>query len=184
MNDQGSELTRVPPHNIEAEQSVIGGVLLDNDVLPGVLEVLRGEEFYRAAHRTIFSAVTQLFERNEPCDLVTLTNLLRSQKKLEEVGGASYLASLVDRVPSAANSSQYARIVKEKSMVRTLISRATEIVATGFDSSMMAEDLLDRAEQAIFQVSEDRINPSFFPSKISSNKTSKRLKPSMTGRRW
>ena len=165
MNDQGSELTRVPPHNIEAEQSVIGGVLLDNDVLPGVLEVLRGVEFYRAAHRTIFSAVTELFERNEPCDLVTLTNLLRSKKKLEEVGGASYLASLVDRVPSAANSSQYARIVKEKSMVRTLISRATEIVASGFDSSMMAEDLLDRAEQAIFQVSEDRINPSFFPIK-------------------
>ena len=165
MNDQGSELTRVPPHNIEAEQSVIGGVLLDNDVLPSVLEVLRGAEFYRAAHRTIFSAVTELFERNEPCDLVTLTNLLRSQKKLEEVGGASYLASLVDRVPSAANSSQYARIVKEKSMVRSLISRATEIVATGFDSSMMAEDLLDRAEQAIFQVSEDRISPSFFPIK-------------------
>jgi replicative DNA helicase len=165
MNDQGGELTRVPPHNIEAEQSVIGGILLDNDVLAGVLEILRGEEFYRAAHRTIFAAVTELFEKNEPCDLVTLSNLLRSQKKLEEVGGASYLASLVDRVPSAANSSQYARIVKEKSMVRTLISRASEIVATGFDSSMMVEDLLDRAEQAIFQVSEDRINPSFFPVK-------------------
>jgi replicative DNA helicase len=165
MTDQGSELTRVPPHNIDAEQSVIGGILLDNEVLAGVLEVLRGAEFYRAAHRTIFSAVTQLFERNEPCDLVTLTDLLRSQKKLEEVGGASYLASLVDRVPSAANSSQYARIVKEKSMVRTLISRATEIVAAGFDSSLMAEDLLDQAEQAIFQVSEDRINPSFFPIK-------------------
>jgi replicative DNA helicase len=165
MTDQGSELTRVPPHNIDAEQSVIGGILLDNEVLAGVLEVLRGAEFYRAAHRTIFSAVTELFERNEPCDLVTLTDLLRSQKKLEEVGGASYLASLVDRVPSAANSSQYARIVKEKSMVRTLISRATEIVAAGFDSSLMAEDLLDQAEQAIFQVSEDRINPSFFPIK-------------------
>jgi len=165
MNDQGSEPTRVPPHNIEAEQSVIGGILLDNDVLPGVLEILRGDEFYRAAHRTIFAAVMELFERNEPCDLVTLTDLLRSQKKLEEVGGASYLASLVDRVPSSANSSKYARIVKEKSMVRTLISRATEIVATGFDASLMVDELLDQAEKAIFQVSEDRINPSFFPIK-------------------
>jgi replicative DNA helicase len=162
MNEQGGEPTRVPPHNIEAEQSVIGGILLDNDVLPGVLEILGGNEFYRAAHRIIFTAVINLFERNEPCDLITLTNLIKSQKKLEEVGGASYLASLVDRVPSAANASQYAKIVKEKSMVRALISRATEIVATGFDSSLMVDALLDQAEQAIFQVSEDRINPSFF----------------------
>ncbi|UCG21073.1 MAG: replicative DNA helicase, partial [Deltaproteobacteria bacterium] len=160
MNEQGGEPTRVPPHNIEAEQSVIGGILLDNEVLPNVLEILKGEEFYRAAHRTIFAAVMELFARNEPCDLVTLSDLLRSQKKLEEVGGASYLASLVDRVPSSANAGQYAKIVKEKSMVRTLISRATEIVASGFDSSLTAENLLDRAEQAIFQVSEDRINPS------------------------
>ena len=165
MNEQGGEPTRVPPHNIEAEQSVLGGVLLDNDVLPSVLEILGGEEFYRAAHRTIFGAVIKLFERNEPCDLITLTNLLKSQKKLEEVGGASYLASLVDRVPSAANASHYARIVKEKSLARALISRATEIVATGFDSSLRVEDLLDKAERAIFQVSEDRINPSFFPIK-------------------
>ena len=165
MQEQGSQPTRVPPHNIEAEQSVIGGVLLDNDVLPGVLEILRGDEFYRAGHRTIFAAVIELFERNEPSDLITITDLLKSQKKLKEAGGASYLASLVDRVPSAANASQYARIVKEKSMARTLISRATEIVATGFDSSLRAEELLDRAEQAIFQVSEDRINPSFFPIK-------------------
>jgi replicative DNA helicase len=165
MNEQGGEPMRVPPHNIEAEQSVIGGILLDNEVLPSVLEILKGGEFYRAAHRTIFAAVMELFARNEPCDLVTLSDLLRSQKKLEEVGGASYLASLVDRVPSSANAGQYARIVKEKSMVRTLISRATEIVASGFDSSLTAENLLDRAEQAIFQVSEDRINPSFFPIK-------------------
>ena len=84
MNEQGSEPTRVPPHNIEAEQSVIGGILLENDVLPSVLEILRGNEFYRAGHRTIFAAVIELFERNEPCDLVTITDLLKSQKKLEK----------------------------------------------------------------------------------------------------
>jgi replicative DNA helicase len=165
VNEQVGEPTRVPPHNIEAEQSVIGGILLDNEVLPGVLEILRGNEFYRAAHRTIFAAVIDLFERNEPCDLVTIADLLKSQKRLDEAGGASYLASLVDRVPSAANASQYAKIVKEKSMARSLISRATEIVATSFDSSLRVDELLDKAEQAIFQVSEDRINPSFFPIK-------------------
>ncbi|UCG11728.1 MAG: replicative DNA helicase [Deltaproteobacteria bacterium] len=165
MNAQGGEPTRVPPHNIEAEQSVLGGLLLDNEVLSSVLEILNGNEFYRAGHRTIFAAVIDLFERNEPCDLITLANLLKSQKKLEEVGGASYLASLLDRVPSAANVDHYARIVKEKSLVRALINRATGIVASGFDSGLVVDDLLDQAEQAIFQVSEERINPSFFPIK-------------------
>lgn len=165
MNQQGSDVTRIPPQNIEAEQSVLGGVLLDNEALPAVLEILAGDEFYRAAHRTIFAAVIRLFERNEPCDLVTLTNILKSQKKLDEVGGAIYLVSLVESVPSAANVAHYARIVKEKSLARKLISRATEIVASGFDSSMLVDELLDQAEQAIFQVSEERINPSFLAIK-------------------
>jgi replicative DNA helicase len=165
MDDQGGKPGRVPPHNTEAEQSVLGGILLDNDVLPGVLEILRGEEFYRAAHRTIFAGVIDLFEKNDPCDLITLTNLLKSQNKLEEVGGASYLASLLDSVPSAANVSHYARIVGEKWLQRSLISSATEIVASGFDSGLAVDDLLYRAEQAIFQISERRIQPSFFPIK-------------------
>jgi replicative DNA helicase len=165
MNEQGGEPSRVPPHNIEAEQSVIGGILLDNDALPSVLEILGGEEFYRGAHRTIFAAMIDLFDKNEPCDLITISNALKTTKKLQEVGGASYLASLADGVPSAANVSHYARIVKEKSLLRNLISRATEIVARGFDSRMMVDELLDQAEQAIFQVSEDRINPSFLPVK-------------------
>jgi replicative DNA helicase len=162
MSEQTGQPTRVPPHNIEAEQSVLGGVLLDNDVFPGILEILAGDEFYRGAHRTIFAAAIELFERNEPCDLVTLTDVLKSGKKLEQVGGASYLASLVDRVPSAANVNHYARIIKEKFLVRSLISRATEIVASGFDSSLMVDELLDQAEQAVFEVTENRINPTFF----------------------
>jgi len=162
MNDQSDETRRIPPHNIEAEQSVLGGILIDNEVLPGVLEILAGDEFYRAAHRTIFAAIISLFARNEPCDLITLTDHLRNQKKLEEIGGASYLASLTDSVPSAANVVYYARIVSEKALQRALIARATEIVASGFDSGLSVDDLLDRAEQSIFQVSEKRINPSFF----------------------
>jgi len=165
MNEQGGETSRVPPQNIEAEQSVLGGILLDNDVLPGVLEILGGEEFYRAAHRTAFAAVIALFEKNEPCDLVTLTNLLKSQNKLEEAGGASYLASLVDSVPSAANVGHYARIVSEKWLQRSLISSATQIATSALQGGLDIDELLDRAEQAIFQVSERRVNPSFFPIK-------------------
>ncbi len=165
MNEQVGETSRVPPHNIEAEQSVLGGILLDNDVLPGVLEILNGEEFYRAAHRAAFVAAITLFERNEPCDLVTLTNLLKSQNKLEEAGGASYLASLVDSVPSAANVNHYARIVSEKWLQRSLISSATQIATSVMQGGLGVDELLDRAEQAIFRVSERRINPSFFSVK-------------------
>ncbi|HYA03713.1 MAG TPA: replicative DNA helicase, partial [Syntrophobacteria bacterium] len=165
MNEQVGETSRVPPHNIEAEQSVLGGILLDNDVLPGLLEILNGEEFYRAAHRAAFAAVIALFEKNEPCDLVTLTNLLKSQNKLEEAGGASYLASLVDSVPSAANVNHYARIVSDKWVQRSLISSATQIATSALQGGLGVDELLDRAEQAIFRVSERRVNPSFFPVK-------------------
>jgi replicative DNA helicase len=163
MNEQGADSSKVPPHNIEAEQSVLGGILLDNDALPGVIEILNGEEFYRAAHRSAFAGIVALFDRNEPCDLVTLTNLLKSQNKLDEAGGVSYLASLVDRVPSLANVSHYARIVHQKWLQRSLISSATQIVTSTFGSSLPVEELLDRAEQTIFQISEKRVKRSFFP---------------------
>jgi replicative DNA helicase len=162
MNEHGADSSRVPPHNIEAEQSVLGGILLDNEVLPEVLEILSGEEFYRAAHRSAFAGIVALFERNEPCDLVTLTNLLKAENKLDEAGGASYLASLVDTVPSAANAGHYARIVSEKWLQRSLISSATQIATSAFQSGLSVDDLLDRAEQSIFQISEQRVNPSFF----------------------
>ncbi|HYA02270.1 MAG TPA: replicative DNA helicase [Syntrophobacteria bacterium] len=165
MDEHGADSSRVPPQNIEAEQSVLGGILLDNDVLPGVLEILSGEEFYRAAHRTAFAGIVALFERSEPCDLVTLTNLLKSHNQLEEAGGASYFASLVDSVPSLANVSHYARIVHEKWLQRSLISSATQIVTSTFGSSLPAEELLDRAEQTIFQIGEKRVKRSFFPIK-------------------
>lgn len=165
MNDQDGKPIRVPPHNIEAEQSVLGGILIDNEVLPSVLEILTGAEFYRGSHRTIFSGVVDLFERNEPCDLITLTNLLKSQNRLEELGGASYLASLVDNVPSAANVCHYARIVSEKWLQRSLITSASEIIASGFDGGLSVDELLDRAEQVIFQVGQQRISPSFFSVK-------------------
>ncbi|RLA84468.1 MAG: replicative DNA helicase, partial [Deltaproteobacteria bacterium] len=156
---------RVPPHSLEAEQSVLGGVLIDNNVINKVLEILREEDFYREAHQRIFSAMISLYERNEPLDLITLTNELKKRKLLEQVGGASYLAQLVDAVPTAANTVYYAKIVKEKSLLRKLISTATEIITQCYQEGEDVEEFLDEAEQAIFSISEHRVKPAFFPLK-------------------
>ena len=141
-----------PPHNIEAEQSVIGGILLNNDVLPNVLEILGGGEFYRAAHRIIFAAVMQLFEKNEPCDSVTLVELLRSQRKLEEAGGASYLASLIERVPSSVNTAQYTRIVQEKYIRRQTLKIAQQLVDSVATGNEPIEELIGKTSYKLANI--------------------------------
>jgi len=156
---------RIPPQNLEAEVSVLGGILLENEALNRVLEVMREEDFYREAHRKIFSAILALYERNEPADLITLAEVLRKREHLEDIGGIEYLNSLVNGVPTAANITYYAKIIKEKSLLRKLIHRATEIVSQGYAGSEDVHDFLDRAEQAIFEISEDRVRPSFYPIK-------------------
>ena len=118
---------RLPPQNLEAEMSVLGGILLENEALNRALEVLRPEDFYREAHRKIFTALITLSDRNEPADLVTLTSALKAENALEEVGGSTYLSTLVDFVPTAANISYYCKLVKEKAISRELIKVATEI---------------------------------------------------------
>src|SRR5262245_16964976 len=124
---------RVPPHSIEAEESVIGGILLDNAALDRAIELLIPEDFYREAHRKIMRAMLALSERHEPVDLVTLADALRSRNELQEVGGASYLAELVERVPTAANVAYYAKIVKDKAILRALISTSGEIALRGYE---------------------------------------------------
>ncbi|MFQ5911963.1 MAG: replicative DNA helicase [Nitrospinota bacterium] len=154
-------LHKVPPQNVEAEQAVLGAVLLDNSAFPKVLEAIRDKHFYREAHRKIFTAMADLFERNEPIDLLTLTDRLRKNVSLEEVGGESYLAALVDAVPTAAGVSHHARLVKEKALLRDLISAATEIVAQGYEATEEVETFIDNAERVIFEISQDRISQSF-----------------------
>ena len=107
-------LHKVPPQNLEAEQAVLGAILLDNAAFPKALEVIKERQFYREAHRKIFASMSDLFERNEPVDLLTLSDRLRKNASLEEVGGESYLAALVDAVPTAAGVTHHARLVKEK----------------------------------------------------------------------
>jgi replicative DNA helicase len=165
MKDIDTSLHRVPPQNLEAEQSVIGGILLDNQALHSVLEVLGVEDFYSEAHRKIFAAIIELYDRNEPSDLITLSNILKSKNQLDQAGGASYLSSLSDNVPSAANIDHYSKIVKEKSILRNLIGTATDILSKSYSAGTDIDTVLDEAERAIFDISENKIRPAFSPFK-------------------
>jgi replicative DNA helicase len=153
---------KLPPQNIEAEQSVLGGILIENSALNRVLEILSDEDFYRDSHQKIYEALLDLSEKNEPADLITLTNKLKSKNLLDDVGGPSYLASLIDMVPTAANIEYYARIVKEKATLRKLIDVATQIVTQSYRDSGDIDGFLDEAEQAIFRISEHKVKPSFY----------------------
>ena len=156
---------KIPPQNMEAEQSVLGGILIENEAINRVTEILAPEDFYRDTHRKIFNALIDLFERNEPADLITMTNELRKKGELDAVGGASYVTSLIDSVPTAANIEYYARIVKEKAILRRLIETSTEIITQSYADRGDVESFLDEAEKAIFEISERRVKPSFFPIK-------------------
>ncbi|MBI3600401.1 MAG: replicative DNA helicase [Nitrospinae bacterium] len=154
--------TRLPPQNIEAEQSIIGAILLENEALPKSLEILRDEKgFYRDSHRKIFAAVLDLFEKNQPVDLLTLSEQLKKKNQLEEVGGIEYLVSLVESTPTAANIQYYSKIVKEKAVLRSLISASTDIHNRCYEDAEDVDEILDHAESTIFEISENKITPSF-----------------------
>ena len=155
---------RLPPQNLEAEMSVLGGVLLENEALNRALEVLRPEDFYRESHRKIFTALITLSDRSEPADLVTLTAALKERGTLEEIGGSSYLVTLVDYVPTAANISYYCKLVKEKAISRELIKVATEIASRGYQGGEV-EASLDWAEGEIFKIANMKSRPSFYATK-------------------
>jgi len=157
--------SKLPPQNNEAEQSVIGAILIENEALLKSIEIIHPEDFYRESHRLIFQSMIELFEKNEPADLITLTEHLRNKNKLEEVGGASYLTTLCDQIPTAANIEYYAKIVKEKAVLRRLISCATEIATRGYSNQDEVGELLDFAEKSIFDIAEDQIKSSVYPLK-------------------
>jgi replicative DNA helicase len=159
---------KIPPQNIEAEQAVLGAVLQDNESLTKSIEVLGsgGEKnFYKEAHRVIYSAMLSLFEKNEPTDLLTITEALKKKGQLENVGGASYLSTLLDSTPTSANVAYHAKLVREKAILRDLIRASNTIIDQSFQESDDVEEVLDRAERAIFEISEKKIQPSFHPIK-------------------
>jgi replicative DNA helicase len=165
MPDLAVASDRIPPQNLEAEVSVLGAVLQDPAALLKAMEVLRPADFYKEAHRKIFSACIDLFERNEPVDLVTLANELMRRKQLEEVGGTSALSALVDAVPTAANVAYHARIVKDKALLYALIQKATAVVSRAYADKDDVDEVLDWAEQQIFEISQDKVSRSFVPVK-------------------
>jgi replicative DNA helicase len=162
MNDADLSSHKLPPQNIEAEESILGGILIENEAINRVTEILDPDDFYRDAHRKIFNALINLSERDEPADLITLTNELRKIDQLDSIGGASYLTSLIDSVPTAANIEYYAKIVKEKAILRKLIQTSTEIITQSYEDRGDVEMFLDEAERAIFEISEKRVRPSFY----------------------
>jgi len=153
---------KVPPHSLEAEEAVLGGILLDNTATDRVVELLSADDFYRAAHRTIFRAMLDLSGRNEPADLITLAEALKSRNELEDVGGRAYLAELVERVPTAANVTRHARIVKDKAILRSLIHATTEIASESFENPPEVGRFLDEAEHRIYEIAEGKTRASFF----------------------
>jgi len=149
-------LERIPPQNLEAEQAVLGAVLLDGESLVTAMERLTGDDFYRTGHRYIFDAMISLADGDEPVDLVTLTAKLQGRGQLDEVGGVTYLSELANAVPTAANIDYYAQIVEEKSMLRRLIRAATQIVTNGYASEDDVGGLLSEAEARILEISNRR----------------------------
>ena len=160
-------LVKLPPQSIEAEESILSAILVDNSTLLDVIEILTAEDFYRTAHQKIFAAIEKLFKKSEPVDLITLANALREANGLDEVGGAAYLAHLVDTVPSAINVTHYARIVRDKSALRRLIAKSGEITQRCFEDSGNFDEVLNFAEASVFEISESKHRAAFHPlSKI------------------
>ncbi len=152
---------RVPPQNLEAEQAVLGAVLLQSEALISVMERIDTEDFYDKSHQLIYEAMVNLGEENQPIDLITLTSLLQDRGQLEDIGGVSYLAKLANAVPTAANVDYYAQIIEEKSMLRRLIRTATQIVSEGYTGGEDVGSMLGDAERKILEISNRRSGSGF-----------------------
>ncbi|ENM3922254.1 replicative DNA helicase [Vibrio cholerae] len=167
--DAQVDAIKIPPHSLEAEQSVIGGLLLDNERWDTVSEHVMTQDFYSRPHRLIFDGVKSILEAGKPLDLITLSEYLEQREQLEDVGGFAYLADLAKNTPSAANINAYAEIVAERALVRNLIGVANEIADAGYDpQGRNAEDLLDLAESKVFAIAEARTSENEGPKNVDS----------------
>ncbi len=160
--EQDLSLYKLPPQNLEAEENILSAILLDNDVLHDVTDILAPADFYKTSHKVIYDAILQLYSRNEPVDLVTLTNVLKERNKLEEAGGAVYIAGIVDTVPLAVNAQHYAKIIHDKACLRNLIGKAGEIARKCYEDRGEVDEIVGFAEKAVFEIAENKIRPSFF----------------------
>lgn len=161
-NNLTNEL-RIPPHNLEAEQSVLGSLMLEKDAIIKIADLLKVGDFYKDIHNTIYETVLELYEQRDPLDVLSISNKLDEKKKLEKVGGSAYIASLVGSVPSASHIVHYAKVVQKKALLRRLIHAATEILEAGYNEGDDIEKILDDAEQKLFSVSQKYIKQDFIP---------------------
>lgn len=154
---------RVPPQNIEAEQSVLGAMLIEKEAIPKVMEILLDTDFYREAHRVIFNAMLELYNKNEAVDMITVTEILKRDNKLEDVGGIAYVTSLANTVPTAANVTYHASIIEEKSILRQLVSVSTQIASMGYEANDDVKNIIDSAESKILEISNRKKTADFTP---------------------
>ncbi|MBI3103332.1 replicative DNA helicase [Candidatus Daviesbacteria bacterium] len=157
-------ISKLPPQNIEAEQSLLGSLLIDKDAIVKISEILRPAAFYRSEqHGAIFAAVQSLFDKREPIDLVTVTEELKRTGTYDKIGGAAYLTTLVNAVPTAAHIEHYAKIIKEHAVRRQLISQATKLIERAYNEGESLDDLLEGAESGIFAISQEHVSRDFLP---------------------
>ena len=159
------ELAKIPPHDIDAEQAVLGSMLTDREAVNAAIETLKEDAFYREDNRAIYQAIVNLYNKSEPIDIITLKDELESMDKFEQVGGFEYLASLPDKVPTTANVQKYIKIVEEKSILRNLIKTANEIIELGYDPAGDVEDIMDGAEKRIFDLMQSKNQKGYTPIK-------------------
>ena len=159
----GEEFERMPPHDVAAEQCVLGGMLLSKDAISDVIEVIRPTDHYRPAHQLVHEAILDLYARGEPADPITVANELTRRGELTRIGGAPYLHTLIASVPTAANAGYYARIVRERAILRRLVEAGTRIVQFGYAGDSDADDLVDRAQAEVYAVTDRRIAEDYHP---------------------
>jgi len=156
---------KIPPHNIEAEESVLGALLMDREAVTAVADMLKPENFYKESHGDIFRSMLELYEDREPIDLLTLSEKLKKAKRLKAIGGSAYLSSLTEKVPTSAHVKHYAKIIRDSYTKRELVSLSSEINELAFDEGKGVEDVLDSAEHRIFNLSQTHLKQSFVPIK-------------------
>src|SRR5204862_6688820 len=157
---QGTDVEKLLPQNIEAECGVLGSIIIDPEAIVQVADFLHSDDFYRDAHRTIYEVILQLYEQREPADFITICDELERRNKLEEVGGASYITSLINQVPTSGNVEYYGRIVERNAILRRLIEAAGQIAAIAYQEED-ADVALDKAEQLIFSISQRHARSDF-----------------------
>jgi replicative DNA helicase len=163
LPQRGEEFERMPPHDVAAEQCVLGGMLLSKDAISDVIEVLRPSDHYRPAHQLVHEAILDLYARGEPADPITVANELTRRGELTRIGGAPYLHTLIASVPTAANAGYYARIVRERAILRRLVEAGTRIVQLGYAGDGDADDMVDRAQAEVYAVTDRRIAEDYQP---------------------